>query len=629
MLIGSLATLLFAGLFLTLPVYGDAGVDPVPVSSDVEELPMGEVVAPSPEADVEIGTTEVEPGFEATPVLTLSQLDTDEFSAVGVTWLRDPGVIDVLVKVRVRDLAGQWSEWMEAESDDIGEAPNPEAIAAGDMRGGTEPLWTGPASGVEAELLTRSGTAPVDATLVLIDPNESPADAVPTASNLRDTAEAATTAPPVFTRAQWGANEAIRDWDPEYAGTIKASTVHHTANSNEYSREDVPALLRSIYQYHTISRGWGDIGYNVIVDKFGRLWEGRYGGLGTSVIGAHASGFNQYTFGISILGNFDIAYVSWEALEAVAAVAAWKLSLYGVAPGTRTTLTSTGGGTSKFAEGTSVTLPMVFAHRDVGNTTCSGRYVYEYMDWIRNRVNTLIGNADRERWWELRDDFSGGVSNYSIFYGGPYMKTLACDFDGNGRDDLVLYDRGRWYIRTSLSRGAPDMVFDYGGPGLQPICGDWDGDGRDGIGVYDGAAWLLRQNASPGAPDRAFSYGWSKAIPIVGDWNGDGVDSIGVFDPVTGKWWLRNANTGGQPDAIWQFGYPDGRSHPVPADFNGDGRSDLAIFTEGVWYVRTDLGPGAYQRSFAYGAASDVPLAGNWNGIGGDGIGVSRTGSFG
>ena len=64
--------------------------------------------------------------------------------------------------------------------------------------------------------------------------------------------------------------------------------------------------MRSIYRYHTVSRGWGDIGYNVIVDKFGRLWEGRYGGLASTVIGAHAGGFNTSTFGVSMLGNYDI-----------------------------------------------------------------------------------------------------------------------------------------------------------------------------------------------------------------------------------------------------------------------------------------------------------------------------------
>ena len=40
----------------------------------------------------------------------------------------------------------------------------------------------------------------------------------------------------------------------------------------------MPGLLRSIYAYHTQSRGWSDVGYNFLVDRYGRLYEGRAGG---------------------------------------------------------------------------------------------------------------------------------------------------------------------------------------------------------------------------------------------------------------------------------------------------------------------------------------------------------------
>ena len=112
--------------------------------------------------------------------------------------------------------------------------------------------------------------------------------------------------PTIFTREQWGADERMRDGRPSY-GSISAGFVHHTVNANDYSRDDVPGMLRSIYAYHTQSRGWSDIGYNFLVDKFGRIWEGRYGGVARPVVGAHTLGYNDDSFAMSAIGNFETA----------------------------------------------------------------------------------------------------------------------------------------------------------------------------------------------------------------------------------------------------------------------------------------------------------------------------------
>ena len=83
--------------------------------------------------------------------------------------------------------------------------------------------------------------------------------------------------------AQWGADESIRGSAPKYNATIKAGFVHHTAGANGYSEAEVPKILRGIYAYHVKGNGWSDIGYNFLVDRFGRLWEGRYGGMTRAV----------------------------------------------------------------------------------------------------------------------------------------------------------------------------------------------------------------------------------------------------------------------------------------------------------------------------------------------------------
>ena len=113
--------------------------------------------------------------------------------------------------------------------------------------------------------------------------------------------------PTIYSRAQWGANEKMREQSPPSYGTVKTGFIHHTVNANNYTAAQVPALLRGIYAYHTQSRGWRDIGYNYLVDRFGRIWEGRYGGVNRAVVGAHTLGYNEVSFAMSAIGNFDIA----------------------------------------------------------------------------------------------------------------------------------------------------------------------------------------------------------------------------------------------------------------------------------------------------------------------------------
>ena len=116
---------------------------------------------------------------------------------------------------------------------------------------------------------------------------------------------------------------------PSY-GTVKTGFIHHTVNTNNYTAEQVPSLLRGIYAYHTQSRGWRDIGYNYLVDRFGRIWEGRYGGVTRAVVGAHTLGYNEVSFAMSAIGNFDIARPPAAVLTAYARLFAWKLSLYNI-----------------------------------------------------------------------------------------------------------------------------------------------------------------------------------------------------------------------------------------------------------------------------------------------------------
>ena len=111
--------------------------------------------------------------------------------------------------------------------------------------------------------------------------------------------------PAIIPRSGWQADETIRRAPPQYAGTLSFALVHHTVNTNDYSPEQSAAIVRGIEIYHVKGNGWNDIGYNFLVDRYGQVFEGRYGGVDKNVIGAHSQGFNTGSVGVAVIGTFD------------------------------------------------------------------------------------------------------------------------------------------------------------------------------------------------------------------------------------------------------------------------------------------------------------------------------------
>jgi uncharacterized protein with LGFP repeats len=195
--------------------------------------------------------------------------------------------------------------------------------------------------------------------------------------------------PAITSRAGWGADEKISPEEPGYlpGGKVKAVVVHHTAESNDYTCAEAPAVVRGIYAYHVKQQGWKDIGYNFLVDKCGTVYEGRKGGVDMPVMGAHAYGFNTETTGISVLGTYTDVAPSQAAMVSVAKIAAWKLGQYGVDPNGTTTLTAGAAATNYFhkswAQGAKLSFPTIHGHRDGYNTQCPGDSFYAKLPTLR------------------------------------------------------------------------------------------------------------------------------------------------------------------------------------------------------------------------------------------------------
>lgn len=188
-----------------------------------------------------------------------------------------------------------------------------------------------------------------------------------------DVAHAKADSPYIYNRAQWGCPEPYgSEWPPEYQ-PLHRVIVHHTATTFS---GDTFAAVRAIWQYHTYTNGWGDIGYNYLVDPYGNMVQGRYYDyneaerLHADVIGGHAYGNNRGTTGISVLGNYTNQVPTNDVLYSVARLASYKASPYGFNP----------------AEDNPTFGQQLVGHRDVYQTSCPGQKLYDKLQTIRDLV---------------------------------------------------------------------------------------------------------------------------------------------------------------------------------------------------------------------------------------------------
>ena len=311
--------------------------------------------------------------------VTLARSDTRTFSSssrvrftlAGVHWQGGGSV-----QLRTRSVGGSWSAWRPAapEAEDGPDKGSREAGSDGWRIG--SPWWTGPSNAIEARVSGR--VERVRAQLVW-----SPESRVPYRM------PAATDTPAIVPRLAWNADESIRRGPPSYASDVRFAIVHHTAGRNDYTRAEAAAIVRGIQLFHVQGNGWNDIGYNFLVDRFGTVYEGRFGGTDRNVVGAHARGFNTGSVGIALLGSYSNATPSVAAQDAIARVIAWRLDLAHVDPASFLTFIS--GGSERYAGGIPVLLRAVSGHRDTGFTECPGDRLYSGLNSIAGAARALGG----------------------------------------------------------------------------------------------------------------------------------------------------------------------------------------------------------------------------------------------
>lgn len=293
----------------------------------------------------------------------------------------------------------------------------------------------------------------------------------------------------ITTRKGWGADERLMDWTPETV-TFKGAVVHHTAGSNNYTKQQVPGLVKGIYRYHAVSLGWGDVGYHLLVDKFGGVWEGRAGGLTNSIEGGHALGANATTFGVSVLGDYTRVKPSDEALDAVAKAIAWKLKIHKI-----NNLDATFKTKGRQWGKSSIDLPVVSAHRHVGGTTCPGDAFMSRWDELQQKVRAYTEVLNKAKYqgsptppqptpvppqqagaqWAARVQIGRGWDVGQMLSAGG--------FSGPGRTDALLIDSaGELWLYPGVEHRSFPFARKHIGTGwgiLDQISAGTDFDGDD------------------------------------------------------------------------------------------------------------------------------------------------------
>lgn len=222
-------------------------------------------------------------------------------------------------------------------------------------------------------------------------------------------------------------------------------------------------------------------------------------------------------------------------------------------------------------------------------------------------------------------------------------RVLAFDYNGDGRQDLLLYRPGAGAITIARSSGTggftPVYMVGDDGPGgpngiaafdlLSPadrvLAFDYNGDGAQDLFLYRpgaGAAVVARSNGDgsftpvyvvgddgPGAPNGIAGYDLlSSADQVLAfDYNGDRRQDLLLYRPGAGRVTVARSNGDGSFTAVFsstsgiaQYDLRSSADRVFAFDYNGDGQQDLFLYRPGAataWVARSN-GNGSFTAVF-------------------------------
>ena len=615
---------------------------------------------------------------QADAALLTDPLEVDRFFVAGFTWTGGADLPDgVRIYLRVRE-NGSWSPWYLSEAADSGRddratpgtgefvTGGADAIQAsvvgsslpaglrlalvpsrpqGEEVLGADDLKTteaAPTPVIEDASATDNQGTQVDPAAMTLSVSPAPV-AQPAAASVAAPAAVPVVAPAattanglpvaVTTRAEWGANASYMSWDPEYARAGHV-VVHHTAGTNSYSAGQSASIVRGIYYYHAVVLDWGDIGYNFLVDKFGTVFEGRSGSVaapaGRMSIGAHARGVNTGTMGISMMGDYSTVSPSDAQLSSVGKMAGWFLKRAGISD-----VTGWAGlhvwTTERYQAGSTISMPRILGHRDVGYTTCPGNVGYSKLGAIR-AIAKAQGSSPQggssSASSTVPQDHPGAVALRSALGANGWIGAATSGVQASTKGGVFQrfeHGVGYWSPATGAQFVGEPVLSAWGAYGYQtgsmgyPRSGGVAGVGGSRHQIFEGGIAYWRPGGRVSFIHGSILNAWAAAgwerswlgLPTSNETASTkgGVfqrfeHGVGYWSPATGAQFV------GEPvlSAWGAYGYQTGSmGYPRSGGVAGVGGSRHQIFEGGIAYWR----PGG-RVSFIHGSILNAWAAAGW-----------------
>ncbi|CAN5322670.1 hypothetical protein BH23ACT9_BH23ACT9_28290 [soil metagenome] len=183
-------------------------------------------------------------------------------------------------------------------------------------------------------------------------------------------------APAIAPRSSWGADLPPRGpLEAELPDDVRFLLVHHTASGNNYGPGDAIGQLQSFYRFHTgPEKGWPDIAYNFLIDRFGVIYEGRQGSIDAPIKASATGGSQGFAVLACFIGDLEAEAPTDAAQESMVQLLTWLAARYAIDPMGQTTFESRG--SNLHPAGTVVTTGTIAGHRDMSQTTCPGQFCY-------------------------------------------------------------------------------------------------------------------------------------------------------------------------------------------------------------------------------------------------------------